>query len=109
MAASYFAHGRRGPATFELFVRKLPPKRGYLVACGLEDALEHLERMRFDDGAIEYLASLALFDDTFLDELAELRFHGEVWAMPEGEVAFGGEPLVRVTAPLIEAQLVETL
>jgi nicotinate phosphoribosyltransferase len=109
MAASYFAHDMRWPATFELFVRELPPKRGYLVACGLEDALEQLERIRFDDAAISYLASLALFDNTFLEELAEFRFHGEVWAMPEGEVVFAGEPLLRVTAPLIEAQLVETL
>jgi len=109
MAASYFAHDMHGPATFELFVRELPPRRGYLVACGLDDALEQLERLRFDDVAIRFLASLDLFDDAFLDALAGLRFRGEVWAMPEGEVAFAGEPLVRVTAPLIEAQLVETL
>jgi nicotinate phosphoribosyltransferase len=109
MAASYFAHGMHGPATFELFVRELPPQRGYLVACGLDDALDQLERLRFDDAAIHFLASLDLFDGAFLDALAELRFSGEVWAIPEGEVLFAGEPLVRVTAPLIEAQLVETL
>jgi nicotinate phosphoribosyltransferase len=109
MAASYFAHGMHGPATFELFVRELPPQRAYLVACGLDDALEQLEHLRFDESAIRFLASLDLFDPAFLDALTELRFRGEVWAMPEGEVVFAGEPLVRVTAPLIEAQLVETL
>jgi nicotinate phosphoribosyltransferase len=109
MAASYFAHDMHGPATFELFVRQLPPRRGYLVACGLEDALAQLEHLRFDDHAISYLASLDLFDDAFLDALSAFRFRGEVWAMPEGEVVFAGEPLVRVTATLIEAQIVETL
>jgi nicotinate phosphoribosyltransferase len=108
MAASYHARGLLGPATFDLYARHLPPRRGYLVACGLEPALEFLERLRFDADAVEYLASLGLFDHAFLDFLRELRFTGDVWAFPEGEVAFANEPLLRVTAPLVEAQVVET-
>ena len=108
MAASYFAHGMDQPATFELSVRRLPPDRGFLVACGLEDGLAYLDGFAFGRETIDYLRSLGTFDDAFLEALAELRFSGDVWAVPEGEVVFGGEPLLRVTAPLIEAQLAET-
>jgi nicotinate phosphoribosyltransferase len=108
MSASYHAHGLEGPATFDLFARHLPPRRGYLVACGLEHALDYLERLHFDDRALEYVASLGLFDESFLSLLASLRFTGEVWAIPEGELVFPNEPLLRVTAPLVEAQIVET-
>ncbi|MGH9182288.1 MAG: nicotinate phosphoribosyltransferase [Acidimicrobiales bacterium] len=108
MAASYHAEGLDQPATFDLFVRSLPPSRRFLVACGLEAALAHLERLRFDDGALAYLASLERFDDDFLDRLRELRFTGDVWAVPEGVAVFDREPLLRVTGPLVEAQLVET-
>jgi len=108
MAASYHAHGMNGEATFDLFVRHLPRQRNFLVACGLEDALRYLENLRFSPESVGYLESLDLFVDDFLSYLAGFRFSGEVWAMPEGELAFAGEPLVRVTAPLIEAQIVET-
>ena len=108
MSASYFKHGFRGPATFDLFVRNLPPERRFLVACGLEQALDYLENLHFDDDAIDYLRSLELFDEDFLTYLGALRFTGDVAAIPEGEIAFEREPLVRVTAPLIEAQIVET-
>lgn len=108
MAASYFAHGMNGDATFELFVRRLPPERNFLIACGLDDALDYLEGFALDEPSIEYLRSLEVFTRDFLDFLGALRFTGDVWAMPEGEAAFAGEPLMRVTAPLIEAQVVET-
>jgi len=108
MAAAYHRNGWHGPATFDLLARELPPRRGYLVACGLDDALTYLEDLRFDDDALDYLRSLDLFDDDFLDLLGTLRFTGDVWAIPEGEVAFAGEPLLRVTAPIIEAQIAET-
>jgi nicotinate phosphoribosyltransferase len=108
MAASYHAHGLDEPTTFDLFVRDLPPRRGYLVACGLETALDYLEKLRFDDDALTYLRSLEMFDEPFLARLGALRFTGDVRAIPEGELAFPNEPLVQVTAPLIEAQLVET-
>lgn len=108
MAASYHSRGMNGEATFDLFVRELPPRRNFLVVCGIEEALEYLEGLHFDEGSLEYLRSLDLFDDSFLDHLSKLRFSGEVWAMQEGEIAFAREPLLRVTAPLIEAQIVET-
>ncbi|MDQ6854390.1 MAG: nicotinate phosphoribosyltransferase [Actinomycetota bacterium] len=108
MAASYAAHDLDDPATFDLFVRHLPPRRGYLVACGLETALDYLEKLHFDDDALAYLRTLDLFDESFLSRLAELRFTGEVWAIPEGELVFPNEPILQVTAPLVEAQIVET-
>ena len=108
MAASYHAEGMFAPASFELFFRDLPPVRNYLVACGLDQALEYLETLRFAADDLEYLASLDLFPPAFLDHLATLTFTGDVWAVPEGEVVFPTEPVLRVAAPLIEAQIVET-
>lgn len=108
MAASYHAQGMRGTATFDLFVRELPRERNFLVAAGLGPVLDFLESFHFDDGDLSYLRSLGLFPEPFLAYLAELRFTGDVWAFPEGEIFFPPEPLLRVTAPLIEAQLVET-
>ncbi|MCC7364412.1 MAG: nicotinate phosphoribosyltransferase [Dehalococcoidia bacterium] len=108
MAASYFAHGMDAPATFDLFVRKPPESRRFLIAAGLDDALHYLEHFRFDDDAVASLHNLGLFDEAFLAFLGQLRFTGDVWAISEGEAFFGDEPLLRVTAPLIEAQLVET-
>ena len=108
MAASYQRRGMNNPATFDLFVRDLPARRNFMVVAGLEQALSYLEELRFDDDALTYLDSLEMFDDAFLRYLSGLRFSGEVWAMPEGEIAFAREPLLRVTAPLIEAQIVET-
>jgi len=108
MAASYHARGLDEPATFDLFFRRLPEQRRFLVSCGLEQCLDYLENLRFDEGELSYLATLDLFDDSFLDRLRELHFTGEAWAVPEGEAVFEREPVIRVTAPLIEAQLVET-
>lgn len=108
MAASYFAEDMHGEATFELFVRRLPETRNFLVSAGLDDALHYLENLHFGPEAIDYLRTLDLFRPDFLDYLATLRFTGEVWAIPEGEVFFDGEPMLRITAPLIEAQVVET-
>lgn len=108
MAASYFENGMNGPATFDLFIRELPERRNFLIACGLEQALGYLEEFRFERDALSYLRSLGLFSDDFLSFLSGLRFTGEVWAVPEGEIVFASEPLVRVTAPLIEAQIIES-
>jgi nicotinate phosphoribosyltransferase len=112
MAAGYLDAATVDSATFELSVRGLPANRGYLVAAGIEPALGHLEALRFTGREIEYLRELpplrrapARFFD---DYLPGFRFTGDVWAMAEGEPVFAGEPLLRVTAPLIEAQLVET-
>jgi len=109
MAVSYLRRGMTGPATFSLFVRDLPPDRGYLVACGLEDCLDFLEDYRFTEEDLTYLREEQHFDTTALRALARLRFTGDVWAVPEGRVVFPGEPLLEVTAPIAEAQLVETV
>jgi nicotinate phosphoribosyltransferase len=109
MAAGYVDAGiAEGEAAFELFVRRLPDDRRFLVACGIEQAVGYLTSLAFDDDALGYLDGLGLFDGAFLDRLRSLRFTGDVWAVAEGEVVFANEPLLRVTAPLIEAQLVET-
>lgn len=108
MASSYFRRSMHGMTTFDLFVRQLPPERNFLISCGLEQALDYLENLHFDDDSLDYLRSLEMFDDEFLVFLGELRFTGDVHAMAEGETAFDGEPLLRVTAPLVEAQIVES-
>ncbi len=111
MAAGYFAAGRNERASFELFVRELPPNRSYLVVAGLEQALHFLRTLRFSDDALRYLRSQPVFRhvaDAFFNYLRRFRFSGDVDAMPEGTIAFASEPLLRITAPLIEAQVVET-
>jgi nicotinate phosphoribosyltransferase len=108
MAAAFFRQGMAEPASFSLFVRRLPPERAFLVAAGLEDALEYLRGFRFSGDALEYLRSLDRFDRGFLDYLGGLRFTGDVRAVQEGTVVFADEPLLEVTAPVVEAQLVET-
>jgi nicotinate phosphoribosyltransferase len=111
MAASYFEGGFRATASFELFVRTLPPERGYLLAAGLEQTLDYLEAIRFRDEEIEYLRAHPMFKHVsaeFFEYLKQFRFSGEVWAMPEGTPVFGGEPILRVTGSILEAQIVET-
>ncbi len=109
MAAAYFAeraHDR--VATFELNVRSLPPRRGFLLTAGLEQALAYLLDLRFNQESLAYLERTSHFQADFLDYLADLRFTGDVDAVPEGTVAFPPAPLLRITAPIIEAQIVET-
>lgn len=108
MAASYHRLGMDEPASFELFVRRLPEQRNFLVAAGIGPVLDYLEGLRFQPEDLAYLRSLGTFDEVFLAYLAALRFTGDVWAVPEGEVVFAEEPILRVTAPLPEAQIVET-
>lgn len=108
MAASYFQHRRFAPATFSLFVRQLPSDRGFLVAAGLEEVVRFLEDFSFSADDLAFLRQTDRFSPDFLDYLAHLRFTGEVYAMPEGRICFAHEPLVEITAPIIEAQLVET-
>jgi len=108
MVASYFRERMTGVATFSLFARRLPPGRSFLVAAGLEDVLRFLEGFRFTPTALDYLRSLARFEPAFLQHLKDLRFTGDVRAVPEGTVVFADEPLLEVTAPIAEAQLVET-
>ena len=96
------------PATFSLFVRTMPPTRGYLVAAGLDDALRWLEDLRFGPAELAALERLGIFDSAFLEWLAGLRFTGRVRAVAEGTVVFPHEPVLEVEAPLAEAQLAET-
>lgn len=111
MAAAYVAGGVPRRASFELFIRKMPKRRGYLIAAGLEQALEYLSALRFDADDIDFLRSLPMFQGApagFFEELARLRFTGNVSAAPEGTLIFANEPLLRVEAPIMEAQLAET-
>ncbi len=108
MLQAYRAHGMNGTAVFELFARKLPARRGFLMAAGLAQALDYLEGLRFTEEELDWLTQSRRFDRDFIDYLATLRFTGEVHALAEGTVLFANEPIIRVTAPLPEAQLVET-
>ena len=108
MLAAYRDHAMADIAVFELFVRKLPARRGFLIAAGLEQAISYLEAFSFSESDIEALRRLGTFTDDFLGSLQGLRFTGAVDAMAEGTVFFPDEPLIRVVAPLPEAQLVET-
>ncbi|CAL1239809.1 nicotinate phosphoribosyltransferase [Candidatus Methylocalor cossyra] len=108
MLQAYHREGLADTASFELFVRKLPPERNFLVAAGLEQVLDFLEGFQFTAEECAYLAGVADFTPEFIDYLAGLRFTGTVEALPEGTVFFQNEPIVRVTAPLPEAQVIET-
>jgi len=107
MCASYFDNNKFEPATFDLFIRRLPENRSYFLFAGLEQVLLFLKSVKFTEGHLAYLKKQG-FNQQFLDYLRNFKFTGDVWAAPEGTVAFPCEPLVRVTAPIIEAQLVET-
>jgi nicotinate phosphoribosyltransferase len=108
MAASYLRRGMSDRATFSLYVRSLPPERGFLVAAGLDPALEFLESFQFTDEDLDYLRGALGFDATAIDAFRGLRFEGDVWAVPEGTIVLADEPILEVTAPIGVAQLVET-
>ncbi len=108
MAYSYFRSGKNEHATFELFVRELPQDRSFLVSAGLEQILYYLENISFGEESLDYLGTLGLFDTEFLDYLGSFKFTGTVYAIPEGEIYFPPEPVIMVSAPRIEAQIVET-
>jgi nicotinate phosphoribosyltransferase len=108
MLQAYLDRDETKPAVFEFFMRKLPARRGFLLAAGLEQALDFLESVRFSDDEIAWLASTGRFRQNLIDYLKGFRFTGDVHAMPEGTVFFPDEPILRITAPLPVAQLVET-
>jgi nicotinate phosphoribosyltransferase len=108
MLQAYFEEGLTGDAVFTLFVRRLPPGRNFLLACGLDAVLDYLEQLRFSAGDLAYLATLGRFSERFLAWLADFRFTGEVWAVAEGTPVFANEPLLEIVAPLPQAQLIET-
>ena len=108
MAQAYWKSGATAEATFSLFIRNYPPDRGYLVAAGVEDALDYLEGLRFSRDDIDYLRSIGSFNPSFLEFLAGVRFTGSVRGMTDGGIFFADEPVIEVTAPVIEGQIVET-
>lgn len=107
MSASYLRRGMVREATFSLFVRDVPPQRGFLVAAGLDPCLAFLESFRFDDDELDWLRRDLGLEEEVVRAFAELRFTGDVWAVPEGRVVLAGEPLLEITAPMPIAQLVE--
>jgi nicotinate phosphoribosyltransferase len=108
MLQSYFDEGMNDTAVFDLFMRRLPADRNYLVACGLEHVLHYLETLSFTAESIDYLRSLNRFSEPFLDSLRDFRFTGDVYAMAEGRALFANEPFIEIVAPLREAQFIET-
>ena len=108
MIQAYLDKGEDKEAVFEFFVRRLPDRRGFLLAAGLEDALDYLETLSFTPAEIDWLKSTGRFRPNLLDYLSDFRFTGDVHAIPEGTACFPHEPLIRITAPLLQAQLVET-
>ena len=111
MSAAYWSHSLNQQATFELYFRRLPLNRSYILAAGLEQALHYLTSFRFTAESINYLRSLEVFkhvEKGFWDFLSELKFTGDVRAVPEGTPIFPLEPVLQITAPLIEAQIAET-
>ncbi|MDX1304402.1 nicotinate phosphoribosyltransferase [Photobacterium sp.] len=108
MVQSYLDHDMKDEAVFEFFVRKLPSRRNFMIAAGLEPLLDFLAQARFGDEELEYLANSGFFRSNLIDYLRKFRFSGQVDAMPEGTIFFANEPVVRITASLPEAQLIET-
>jgi nicotinate phosphoribosyltransferase len=108
MLQAYWREGLNGEAVFSLYVRELPAMRNYLVACGLADVLRYLETLRFAPAALRLLSAYREFSPDFLQWLEGFRFRGDVYAIPEGTIIFGNEPLIEIVAPLPEAQLIET-
>ena len=108
MAQAYWQNGMAGAATFSLYFRSYPPDRAYFVLAGVQDVLEYLEGFRYTGDDLELLRSLERFSPDFIEHLRGLRFTGTVRAMSEGSIFFADEPVLEVTAPVIEAQIVET-
>ncbi|MDD5729715.1 MAG: nicotinate phosphoribosyltransferase [Candidatus Omnitrophica bacterium] len=108
MSECFLRYKKDTRATFDLFVRQLPESRAYMVFCGLQDILAYISGLKFQAQDLEYLESLKIFSGDFLEYLSAFKFKGDVWAMAEGEVFFPGEPVIRVTASVIEAQLIES-
>lgn len=109
MSNGYFVNGMKDTIVyFDVFFRENPDKGGYAVFAGLEQIVEYIKDLRFDEDDIEYLRQRGCFSEQFLDYLKSFRFSGDIWAIPEGTVVFPGEPLLTVRAPMIEAQFIET-
>lgn len=108
MMQGYFKNGKNQTVVFDAFYRNNPSNGGYAICAGLEQMIEYIENLHFDDEDIKYLKSTGIFADDFLEYLRDFHFSGDIYAVPEGSVVFPREPLVKVIAPIMEAQLVET-
>jgi nicotinate phosphoribosyltransferase len=109
MLQAYLAEGMTDSAVFTLFVRRLPERRNFLLACGVQDVLTHLGHLRFTEDDLAYLRSLKRFSDHFVTWLREFRFTGDIYAVPEGTPVFANEPILEIVAPIVQGQLIETL
>jgi nicotinate phosphoribosyltransferase len=109
MMQAWLAEGLTDTAVCTLFVRRLPAKRNFLLACGIDAVLDHLEQVTFSDEDIDYLRGLGSFTEDFLTWLRDFRFTGDVYAVPEGTPLFANEPIMEIVAPIVAAQLVETI
>src|SRR5699024_8887726 len=109
MANGYFRQGLQDRITyFDVFFRRVPDGGGYAIAAGLEQLVDYIRDLHFDEEDIAYLRSKGLFEEDFLDYLRAFRFTGDIWAVPEGTPVFPHEPLITVRAPAAQAQLIET-
>lgn len=108
MSQVYFSNGNTDIGVFDLFYRRNPEEGGFCIFAGLDQIIDYVQNLHFEEEQIEYLRSLNMFDEPFLEYLADFKFTGDIWAIPEGTPVFPHEPLVRVKAPLIQAQLLET-
>ena len=109
MMYGYMKTGMRDNiATFDMFYRSKDESTHYAVMAGLEQLIDYIKNLHFDENSLDYLRSLGIFDEEFMTALRDFKFHGDIFAVPEGTIVFPGEPLIRVTAPIFEAQLVET-
>src|SRR3989344_9101582 len=109
MNAGYFASGKNDRATFDLFVRKLPKDWGFFIANGIEDAVDYATNIGFNEDDIEYLRGQGLFDENYLNSLRDFRFTGDIYAVREGTPVAANTPILRITGPRMEAQLLETM
>ncbi len=110
MANAYFLEGRKDEIVyFDMFFRKTPDNGSFALAAGLEQLIDYIENLKFYEEDIEYLRSLNLFDESFLDYLSQIKFTGDIWAIEEGTPVFPNEPIVCVKAPIIQAQIIETM
>lgn len=109
MSNGYLLKNMNDIAYFDIFFRNIPDKGGYAIVAGLEQIIEFIENLKFDEDDIEFLRSKEIFSEQFLNYLKDFKFSGDIWAIPEGTVVFPGEPLITIKAPMIEAQLLETV
>lgn len=109
MSNGYFVKNKKEMAYFDIFFRQVPDEGGYAIMAGLEQVIDFIQNLKFDEEDIEYLRSQNIFSEEYLEYLANFKFTGDVWAIPEGTVIFPNEPLITIKAPLIEAQLLETI